>query len=80
MNVNPRYRSVASIKYDSKIENALRELGIRYAKAGPHESYSEDDVINAVANSLNKDPTIEAVIDLGGYALEPVTYVLVSTR
>ncbi|WP_054857353.1 thiamine-phosphate synthase family protein [Vulcanisaeta sp. JCM 16159] len=75
MNVNPRYRSVASIKYDNKIENALRELGIRYAKAGPHESCSEDDVINAVANSLNKDPTIEAVIDLGGYALEPVTYV-----
>lgn len=77
MNVNSRYRSVASIKYDSKVEDALRELGIRYAKAGPpHESPpSEDDVINAVVNSLTKDPALEAVIDLGGYALEPVTYV-----
>ncbi len=75
MNVNPRYRSVASIKYDEKVENALRGLGIHYVKVGPHESPNEDEVISAVANSLIKDPTLEVVIDLGGYALEPVTYV-----
>ncbi|WP_054855853.1 phosphomethylpyrimidine kinase [Vulcanisaeta sp. JCM 16161] len=75
MSANPRYRSVASIKYDDKIERVLTELNMRYAKVGPHESSNEDEVINAVTNSLIKDPTLEAVIDLGGYALEPVTYV-----
>ena len=75
MSANPRYRSVASIKYDDKVERALRELNMHYTKVGPHESSNEDEVIEAVANSLIKDPTLEAVIDLGGYALEPVTYV-----
>ncbi len=75
MNANPRYRSVASIKYDDKVERVLKELNIHYTKVGPHEGSNEDEVIDAVANSLIKDPTLEAVIDLGGYALEPITYV-----
>ncbi|MGC8606378.1 MAG: thiamine-phosphate synthase family protein [Vulcanisaeta sp.] len=75
MNVNPRYRSVASIKYDNKVEYALKELSMHYVKVGPHESSNEDDVINAAVDSMIKDPTLEAIIDLGGYALEPVTYV-----
>ena len=75
MGANSRYRSVASIKYDDKVERALKELNIHYAKVGPHESSNEDEVINAVTSSLVKDPALEAVIDLGGYALEPVTYI-----
>jgi predicted fused transcriptional regulator/phosphomethylpyrimidine kinase/predicted transcriptional regulator len=75
MKANPRYRSVASIKYDEKVERTLRELGMKYVKIGPHEKTSEDEVINSVAKALCNDPTLMAVIDLGGYALEPVTYV-----
>ncbi|MGC8544006.1 MAG: thiamine-phosphate synthase family protein [Vulcanisaeta sp.] len=75
MKWNPKYRSVASIKYDSDVEHAISELGIRYTKVGPHESSNEDDVINAVVNSISSDPSLDVVIDLGGYALEPITYV-----
>jgi len=75
MSVNPRYRSVVSIKYDETVEQALKELGMRYTKVGPHEKPSEDEVINSVANSLGANPTLDAIIDLGGYALEPVTYI-----
>ncbi len=75
MRINPRYRSVASIRYDNKVEMALRELGIRYVKVGPHEDPNEDSVINSVVNSLGNDGELDAVVDLGGYALEPITYV-----
>ncbi|WP_264890722.1 thiamine-phosphate synthase family protein [Vulcanisaeta souniana] len=75
MRINPRYRSVASIRYDDRVEMALRELGIRYIKVGPHEDPSEDSVINSVVNSLGNDRELDVVVDLGGYALEPITYV-----
>ncbi|MCG2886784.1 MAG: phosphomethylpyrimidine kinase [Vulcanisaeta sp.] len=73
--INPRYRSVMNIKYDETIEQALKKLGMRYVKVGPHEKPSEDEVIDSVANALSADPSLDAVIDLGGYALEPITYV-----
>ncbi|WP_069807467.1 thiamine-phosphate synthase family protein [Vulcanisaeta thermophila] len=71
----PQYRSVASIKYDEEVEEAIKSSGFRYSKVGPHEKPNEDEVVDNVTDAIRREPDLDVVIDLGGYGLEPVTYV-----
>lgn len=75
MAYKPQYRSVASIKYDEKIEEAIKASGLKYTKVGPHNEAGEDGVIEDVSTAIKKEPGLDIIIDLGGYGLEPVTYV-----
>jgi len=68
-------RAVANIKAIECVEDALKRMGIRYRVLGPRPGYvSEDEVISGVGAALSESG-VDAVIDLGGLGLEPVTYI-----
>lgn len=75
MAYKPQFRSVASIRYDEKVENAIKSAGLKYTKVGPHKEANEDEVIEEVSTAIKNEPNLDVVIDLGGYGLEPVSYV-----
>jgi len=75
MSINPSLRSVASISYTERVEEAMRRANLSFTKVGPHGDSSEDSVISSVIEALKRD-SLDAVIDLGGYGLEPITYIV----
>jgi predicted fused transcriptional regulator/phosphomethylpyrimidine kinase/predicted transcriptional regulator len=69
-------RAIANIKVLKCVEQALKELGISYRILGPRERYiNEDEIISEVSRSLSEEG-IEAIVDLGGLGIEPITYIV----
>ena len=69
-----KHRRVAmNISYDKTIEKLSSRYQIEYS--GPHESI--ENFWAELDNVLRKKPDI--VLDLGGYGLEPITYILANS-
>ncbi|MEM0016419.1 MAG: thiamine-phosphate synthase family protein [Saccharolobus sp.] len=69
----PSVRSVMNIKYDNKVEEAIKELKYKYKKIGPQNS-ADDDKISSLISTIFEEG-IDAVIHLGGINIEPNVYV-----
>lgn len=68
-------RAIANIKAMKCISRAFEELGLRYTVIQPREGYvDEDRVIEDVSRAFI-DHNVDAVIDLGGIGIEPITYI-----
>ncbi|MFP3312913.1 MAG: thiamine-phosphate synthase family protein [Thermocladium sp.] len=70
----PKIRAVASIKHDSEIENALKLSRLKYSVLSHESAPTEDEIIELVARSASLGD-LDAVIDLGGFGIEPITYI-----
>ncbi|WP_338600786.1 thiamine-phosphate synthase family protein [Sulfolobus tengchongensis] len=70
---NPTIRSVMNIKYDDKVEQALKELKYRYKKVGPQNDIDDDKIALLISSAFEEN--IDAIIHLGGTGIEANTYV-----
>ncbi|GGP21708.1 transcriptional regulator [Thermocladium modestius] len=70
----PRIRAVASIRYDKEIEKSLEVAGFKYSVIAHSSAPSEDEVIKLVAEEASSKD-VDAVVDMGGFGMEPITYV-----
>lgn len=66
-------RSVINIKYDEEVEEALSKARFKTARIEPGER-SEEDTVKMVV-SLFETGTLDAVVDEGGFGIEPCVYV-----
>ncbi|ASJ05293.1 thiamine-phosphate synthase family protein [Thermococcus barossii] len=75
--IRPEIRSVLNIRYGHDIEAALRAAGFRIAtvKTG---GLSEDEAVRVIADVFRKD-SYDAVIDVGGFGVEPLVYIFGET-
>ncbi|WP_029552518.1 thiamine-phosphate synthase family protein [Saccharolobus solfataricus] len=73
MKNHPSVRSVMNIKYDEKVEIALKEIGYKFKKVGPQNDVGNDRIAEAIASVF--DEGIDAIIHLGGTGIEANTYV-----
>lgn len=71
----PELRAVASLRKHECIMKWLSEKKIPYRVTGPHETGSEERVIESVSRAVASDKSIRVVIDEGGIGLEPIVYV-----
>ncbi|MGC8596375.1 MAG: thiamine-phosphate synthase family protein [Thermocladium sp.] len=70
----PKVRAVASIKHDNEIENAIKLSRLRYSVLSHESAPTEDEIIELVARDVSLRD-LDAVIDLGGFGIEPITYI-----
>lgn len=70
----PKVRAVASIKHDNEIENAIKLSRLRYSVLSHESAPTEDEIIELVARNVSLRD-LDAVIDLGGFGIEPITYI-----
>ena len=74
MSKNSQIRAVMNIKYDEKVDKALKKLGFKVAYIGPRDSeISDDEIVNDVIKVYN--PELDCVVHLGGKGIEANTYV-----
>ncbi|NJD98422.1 helix-turn-helix domain-containing protein [Thermococcus sp. LS1] len=70
--IRPEIRSVLNIRYGEDVENALKKAGFKVARVKTG-GLSEDEAVKRIA-AVFKDGVYEAVIDEGGFGVEPVVY------
>lgn len=68
-------RSVASVRWGQDVDNAMQALGWRYVKVGGSGSPTEDEVIDRVVKGYVSGGSPDVVVDMGGYGIEPITYI-----
>lgn len=67
--------AIANIKAMKCVAKALDELGLKYVVIHQRDSYvDEDKIISEVSNAFIEH-NADAVIDLGGIGMEPITYI-----
>lgn len=77
MKVNPNICSAANIKYDEFVLRVLNKLGVKYAtlKREPTCKEGEEELIRFIEGLAREgEKWIEAVIDEGGFGIEPNVY------
>lgn len=68
-------RAIANIKAMKCVARALEELGLRYTVIQQREGYVAEDTIIADVARAFIEHSADAVIDLGGIGIEPITYI-----
>lgn len=66
-------RSVLNIKYDERVKAALQKAGLRTAHIEPGKR-SEEETVKRIID-IFKRGTPDAVVDEGGFGIEPVLYI-----
>ncbi|MFP3315963.1 MAG: thiamine-phosphate synthase family protein [Caldivirga sp.] len=73
-NSDPSTRAVASVRWGSDVEEAVKALGWGMVKVGGSSKPSEHEIVSRVSESyMRARPKV--VVDMGGYGIEPITYV-----
>ncbi|ABW01863.1 thiamine-phosphate synthase family protein [Caldivirga maquilingensis] len=71
---DPSTRAVASIKWGSDVEEAIKSLGWSMVKTSGSMKPSEEEIISRVVSAyITGKPRV--IVDTGGYGVEPITYV-----
>ncbi|WP_291766493.1 thiamine-phosphate synthase family protein [Caldivirga sp. UBA161] len=71
---DPSTRAVASVRWGSDVEEAIKALGWSMVKTSGSMKPSEEEVISRVVSAyVASKPKV--VADTGGYGVEPITYV-----
>lgn len=73
-NADPTIRAVASVRWGSDVEDAIKVLGWGMVKTTGSVKPSESEIVNRVAEAYLTS-RVKVVIDIGGYGIEPITYV-----
>jgi len=68
-----KWRAVMNIKFDDRVEQALKTAGLVYSKVGPSQDKDDERIAQMVASSLGDCPDV--VVHLGGNGIEPNAYV-----
>jgi len=80
MSFNSSIKAAINIKYDSKIETIIKDMGIKYAFTSIKHKFNilekEDIILNSIASILKKNKDFyDIIIDKGGFGIEPITYI-----
>jgi len=79
MSFNPSIKAAINIKYDSKIESIIKNMGVKYAFTSIKNKINvlekEDIILNSIASILKKNKFCDIIIDKGCYGIEPITYI-----
>jgi predicted fused transcriptional regulator/phosphomethylpyrimidine kinase/predicted transcriptional regulator len=80
MSFNPSIKAAINIKYDSKIETIIKNMGIKYTFTSIKHKYDilekEDIILNSIASMLKKSKDFyDIIIDKGSFGIEPITYI-----
>ena len=67
-------RAVASVRWGDDVEKALIKLGWSYVKVGGSGRPTEEDIVKRVSEAYIASRP-RAVADMGGYGIEPITYI-----
>ncbi|BCU70770.1 transcriptional regulator [Stygiolobus caldivivus] len=71
---NSEIRSVMNIKFDDKVDKAIKKMGLKVAYIGPKDSIvSDDEIVNDILRVYS--PELDCVVHLGGKGIEANTYV-----
>ncbi len=69
------YRAAINIRFNEKVEEALKKLGFRYVKFTSSKYPSRNPAAEAIKELYHVGKLTRAVIDTGGEGIEPVTYI-----
>lgn len=75
---DPSIRAVMNIKFDKKVEHIIKKIGLKFIYTPKRKEGlpGEDLQLKAVRSSLLKIKKVpDCIIDRGGYAYEPITYI-----
>jgi len=70
----PEVRSVLNIRYDEKISGALKKAGFKVGTVEKSER-SEEETVKLITEEFKKKGILDAVIDKGGFGIEPCVYI-----
>ncbi|EHR77631.1 phosphomethylpyrimidine kinase [Thermococcus litoralis DSM 5473] len=70
----PEVRSVLNIRYDKKISGALKKAGFKVGTVEKSER-SEEETVKLITVEFKKKGILDAVIDKGGFGIEPCVYI-----
>jgi len=68
-------RAIANIKAIKCVIDALKKLGLKYEVIQARRGYVDEDTIVADVSNAFVERGVDAVIDLGGIGVEPITYI-----
>ncbi len=73
----PEVGSVMNVKYDERVDAAMKGLGWRIGRAALQSEPDrvKDPVLASIVEALGSADEPDAVVHAGGYGLEPATYV-----
>lgn len=71
----PDTLAIMNIKYDRRILNAVRRMGLLYTYTIRYGN-QEEDVVKGVIKAIEKYGFRHIIFDKGGKGLEPITYIL----
>lgn len=72
--VAPEIRSVINIKFDEKIEDALRKAGFK-VESIEEKNRDEDKTVELIVQLFKEKGVLDAVIDKGAFGIEPCVYI-----
>ncbi|WP_175060215.1 thiamine-phosphate synthase family protein [Thermococcus sp. 2319x1] len=70
----PEVRSVLNIRYDEEISNALKKAGFKVGTVEKSKR-SEEETVKLIVDEFKKKGILDAVIDKGGFGIEPCVYI-----
>lgn len=73
----PEVNSVMNLKLDERVMEAVVSLGMKHSvtkKEATSKTYTEDEVVEAVASEFGEHGFLDVVFEKGGYGIEPITY------
>ena len=74
----PRFRAAINLKFDDRMKEALKTLGIKYVmvRDKPRSRYvSEDEIVDEIVEAISRQREVpEAIVDPGGVGYEPALY------
>lgn len=70
----PEVRSVLNIRYDEKISGALKKADFKVGTVEKSER-SEEETVKLITEEFKKKGILDAVIDKGGFGIEPCVYI-----
>ncbi len=71
--ISPEIRSVLNIKFDGRVEHAIRKAGLKIAEI-EEKDRDEERTIRMIAEKFTEGRW-DAVIDRGAFGIEPVVYI-----
>lgn len=71
--ISPEIRSVLNIRFDEKVENAMKKAGFKVTEITGEER-DEEKTVRMIAERFRENEW-DAVIDRGGFGIEPVVYI-----
>ncbi|ALM75598.1 Phosphomethylpyrimidine kinase [Thermococcus barophilus] len=72
--VVPEIRSVINIKFNEKIEDALRKAGFK-VESIEEKKRDEDKTVELIVQLFKEKGALDAVIDKGAFGIEPCVYI-----